>query len=159
MTSAEQLATAKFVRIGSGHTTAEAVGIAFDPAASTLREIVIVVLDNDGNFLGLVEPRNILERLGAELSTADDHSDTQIAAIRRGLATPVSDLIQNDVPRVIAGDTLAVLLSKASKSEAAYLPFFKDDHFFGVIPVTAIFDSICQLTLSGRAGDIPFLHS
>jgi CBS domain-containing protein len=158
MIQAEQLATAKFVRIGSGHSTAEAVGIAFDPAASTLREIVIVVLDNDGNFLGLVEPRDILEKLGSELAQAGNDSDTQITSIRRGLATPVADLIRPEVPRVAAQDSLAVLLAKSAMSEAAYLPVFKDDVFFGVIPVTAIFDSICQLTLSGRTGDIPFLN-
>ncbi len=158
MTTAEHLATAKFVRIGSGHSAAEAVGIAFDPAASTLREIVIVVLDNDGNFVGLVEPRDILERLGAELAMAGVDSDTQIASIRRGLTTPVAELVRPGVPRVDAGDSLAILLSKSALSEAAYLPVFKDEQFFGIVPVTAIFDAICQLTLSGRTGDIPFLN-
>jgi len=157
MIRANQLATAKFVRIGSGHSTAEAVGIAFDPTASTLREIVIVVLDNEGNVLGLVEPRDILENLGTELAQAGNESDTQITAIRRGLATPVVDLIRRDVPRAEANDTLAVLLSKSAQSEAAYLPMFDGALFVGVIPVTAIFDAICQLTLSGRTGDIPFL--
>lgn len=158
MILAEQLATAKFVRIGSGHTTAEAVGIAFDPAASTLREIAIVILDSDGNFLGLVEPRDILEKLGSELSQAGNDSETQISAIRRGLATPVAEIIRPQVPRVAATDTLAELLEKSAQSDASYLPVFKNGEFFGIIPVTAIFDAICQLTLSGRTDDMPFLN-
>ncbi len=158
MTSAKTFATAKFVRIGGGHSAAEAVGIAFDPAASTLREIVIAVLDGEGEFVGLIEPRDILDRLGAELSSAENDSDTQVSAIRRGLAVTVAELIRPGVPRVEADDSLAVLLEKAARTEAAYLPLFEKGVFAGVIPVTAIFDAICQLALSGRTGDIPFLN-
>lgn len=158
MTTANQLATAKFVRIGSGHTVAEAVGIAFDPASSTLREVVIAVLDTEGQFLGLVEPRNILDRLGSELSASEGGSESQVAGIRRGLAVTVSELVRPEVPHVLSGDSLAILLKKSAQADAAYLPLFDNGEFIGVIPVTAIFDAVCQLTLSGRTGDMPFLN-
>jgi len=152
MTTARDLISSKFVRIGEGHSTAEAVGIIFDPAASTLREIVIVVLTADGGYLGLVEPRDILESLGTELSAAGENPAAQVAAIRRGLSNPVAELARRDIPAT----RLATLLLTASRTQSATLPVFDNQAFVGVIPITAIFDAICKITLSPTGEELPF---
>lgn len=155
--TARDLISSKFVRIGESHSTAEAVGIIFDPAASALREIVIVVLAGDGNYLGIIEPRDILESLGTEISAAGENPGAQVAAIRRGLSNPVADLARRDIPAVGLGDNLATLLIAASNTRSITLPVFDNQIFIGVIPITAIFDAICQLTLSSTGDDLPFM--
>ncbi len=155
--TAKDLISSKFVRIGEAHSTAEAVGIVFDPASSSLREIVIVVLAADGEYLGIIEPRDVLASLGTELSAAGEDPMAQISAIRRGLMIPVCDLARRDIPAVRLDDNLARLLQAASRTQASTLPVFDRQDFVGVIPSTAIFDAICKLTLSSEATDLPFM--
>lgn len=157
MSSARALVSSKFVRIGEGHTTAEAIGVIFDPRESTLREIVIVVLDGEGGYAGLVEPRNILESLGTELSLAGEDPAAQVAAIRRRLSSPVLEIARRDVPPATLDDNLASLLALAARTESATIPVFDAGVFVGVIPVTAIFDAICQISLSSTGEELPFL--
>jgi len=156
MTTARDLISSKFVRIGEAHSTAEAVGIIFDPAASQLREIVIVVLTAAGDYLGLVEPRDILESLGTELSAAGGNPSAQVAAIRRGLGNPVAELARRDIPATRLDDNLATLLLTASRTQSATLPVFDNQIFVGVIPITAIFDALCKITLSSTGEELPF---
>lgn len=154
--TARDLISSKFVRIGESHSIAEAVGIIFDPDASALREIVIVVLAGDGGYLGLVEPRDILESLGAEISAAGENPAAQVSAIRRGLRNPVAEFARRDVPAVRLDDNLATLLLAASKTQSITLPVFDCQVFVGVIPITAIFDAICKITLSSTGEELPF---
>ncbi len=157
MSTARELISSKFVRIGEAHSTAEAIGIIFDPQESSLREIVIVVLDGDGGYAGLVEPRNILESLGTELSLAGEDPAAQVAAIRRRLSSPVSEIARRDVPPATLNDNLAGLLALAARTEATTIPVFDQGVFVGVIPVTTVFDAICKLTLSSTGEELPFL--
>jgi hypothetical protein len=156
-TTAREILSSKFVRIGEGHSTAEAIGIIFNPESSTLREIVIIVLDGEGNYAGMVEPRNILESLGTELSAAGEDPAAQVAAIRRGLNVPVSDIARRDIPAARLDDNLATLLGLAARTDASTLPVFQDQVFTGIVPVTALFDAICKKTLSSEGDDLPFM--
>jgi CBS domain-containing protein len=158
MTTARDLISNRFVRIGDAHTAAEAVGIIFDPDSSTLREIVIVVLDPDGGYLGLVEPRNILESLGTELTAAGKDPSAQVTAIRRGLKTPVAEVARRDVPAARLDDKLADLLAIAARTESATIPVFDGTQFVGVVPVTAIFDAVCRISLSAGGEEMPFMQ-
>lgn len=157
MTTARDLVSSKFVRIGDGHSTAEAVGIVFDPNSSALRELVIIVLDGSGNYAGMVEPRNILESLGTELSVAGADPVAQISAIRRGLAAPVGEIARRDIPAATLDDNLATLLDLAARAEAPAIPVFDKQVFVGVIPVTTVFNALCRLTLSEAGDDLPFM--
>jgi len=156
MKTARELVSSKFVRIGEAHSTAEAIGIIFDPDESSLREIVIVVLDGDGGYTGLVEPRNILESLGTELSLAGEDPSAQVAAIRRRLGSPVSEIARRDVPPATLDDNLASLLAIAARTESATIPVFDGGNFVGVIPVTSVFEAICKITLSSAGDELPF---
>lgn len=155
--TARDLISGKFVRIGEGHSTAEAVGIIFDPDESALREIVIIILSGNGTYLGLVEPRDILESLGTEITAAGDEPAAQVEAIRRGLSNPVSEIARRDIPAVRLDDNLATLLLTASQTQSATLPVFDHQTFVGVIPITAIFDALCRLTLSSDGAGLPFM--
>ena len=152
--TARELITEKFVRIGEGHSLSEAIGILFDPHTSALRNIVIVVLDGQGGYVGLLEPRNILASLGTTLSLQSP--EMLATAIRSGVAVTVAEAVRRDVPAVRMCDNLATLLHTTSLTDAAMLPVFDDGEFAGVIPVTAIFDALCKLTVSS-ARDLPFV--
>jgi CBS domain-containing protein len=158
-TTARDLVSSRFVRIGEAHSTAEAIGIMFDPQATALREIVIIVLDAEGGYLGMVEPRDVLESLGTELSAAGDDPAAQVAAIRRGLKSQVSEIARRGVPAVQLGDSLASLLALAAQTESASIPVFDGKDFVGVIPVTAVFDALCTLTLSSAGEGLPFIEA
>lgn len=157
MTTARDLISRKFVRIGSTHTAAEALGIIFDPAQSALREIVIAVLDKEGEYLGLIEPRDILDSLGTELSVAGADAAAQVLAIRQGLSSPVGELARRDLAAVRLDDNLATLLLAAARTECSALPVFEGREFAGVIQVSAIFGAICQTTLAADGRDLPFM--
>jgi hypothetical protein len=159
MTTARQLVSNHFVRIGQTHSTAEAVAIIFDPEPSTLREIVIVVLDAEGNYFGLVDPHEIFDSLGTSLSVAGDDPAAQIAAIRRSLATPVSEIARRNVPAARLDDGLATLLTIASHTESSTIPVFDGPAFVGVISTTTLFNAICKISLSTSGDDLPFLNA
>lgn len=156
MTAADLL-TGRFVRIGEGHTVAEAIGILFDPGASALRELVVVVLRGDGGYLGLVEPRTILESFGPELLRAGDDPAAQVEGIRRRLAAPVGEIARRDIPSAGLRDNLAVLLTVAARTDAGVIPVFEGGEFAGVAPVTAIFDALCKATIAADEGALPFM--
>lgn len=158
MIRARDLMAGRFVRIGEAHTTAEAIGILFDPETAGLRELVVAVLDAEGNYLGLVEPRDVLESLGTELSAAGDSAEAQVAAIRRRLKSPVMEIARRDIPAARLEENLASLLLLAARTESSALPVFDQGQFVGVIPITAIFDAVCQICLAGEGGDLPFLQ-
>ncbi|MCX7869499.1 MAG: CBS domain-containing protein, partial [Terrimicrobiaceae bacterium] len=134
MITARELVSGRFVRIGEAHSLAEAIGIMFDPGAATLRELVVVVLDADGNYLGLVEPRDILESFGTDLSAAGTDPAAQVAAIRRRLKSQVMEIARRDIPAVRLDDSLAALLGAAARAESAALPVFDQGQFVGVVP-------------------------
>jgi predicted transcriptional regulator len=157
ITTARDILSSKFVRIGEGHSTAEAVGIIFDPQSSSLREIVIIVLDGEGNYAGLVEPRDILESLGTELSAAGEDPAAQVTAIRRGLNVPVAEIARRDIPAARLDDNLATLLSLVARTESATIPVFDNQVFVGIVPVTALFDALCKKTLAADGDDLPFM--
>lgn len=156
MTAADLL-SGRFVRIGESHTVAEAIGIIFDPESSALRELVIVVLGGDGSYLGLIEPRDILESLGTELSLAGDDPAAQVEGIRRGLGTPVSEIARRNIPAARKEDNLATLLTIAARTESAAIPVFENRQFIGVVPVTAIFDALCKATIAVEESSLPFM--
>lgn len=158
MTTARDLICRKFVCIGENHTAAEAVGIIFDPVASAPRDIVIVVFTTDGDYAGLVEPRNILGSLGTDLSLVGDDAVAQVAAIRNGLACAVAELARRDIPAVRLGDNLATLLLAASRTEASTLPVFDGTTFAGIIPVAVIFEAVCRATISTEGAELPFMN-
>ena len=158
MTTARELVTSRFVRIGETHRIAEAVGIIFDPGASELREIVIVVLDGEGNYLGLVEARTLLKSLGTELTVAGEDPAAQVPAIRRTLGIPVAEVARRDVPSAQLDSTLAELLLIAAQSDSSNIPVFDKKDFVGVIPITAVFEKLCSMTLSSTGEDLPFME-
>lgn len=155
--TARDIISGKYVRIGDAHSAAEAIGLIFDPEEETLRDMVIVVFDSDGNYLGLLEPRRILETFGTHLSLAGEEASAQVAAIRKGLAVPVGEIARRDIPSALLTDNLATLLSLASGTEADAIPVFEDKLFVGVIPIGAIFSAVCRITISSSGGDLPFL--
>jgi CBS domain-containing protein len=157
MTTARELVTSRFVRIGETHSIAEAIGIIFDPNASGLREIVIVVLDGEGNYLGLLEARSLLKSLGTELTVAGEDPSAQVPAIRRTLGIPVAEVARRDIPSAQLDTSLAELLLIASRSDASNIPVFDKKEFVGVIPITAVFENICTLALSSTGEDLPFM--
>ncbi len=156
MTAADLL-TGKFVRIGESHTVAEAIGIIFDPESSSLREIIVVVLAGDGSYLGIVEPRDILESLGTELSLAGDDPVAQVEGIRRGLAVAVSEIAKRNIPAARKLDNLATLLTIAARTDASAIPVFEKRQFVGVIHVTALFDALCKATIAVEESTLPFM--
>lgn len=148
MTTARQLLSRKFVRIGPSHTAGEALGIIFDPESSSLREILIAVLGEDGGYLGLIAPRDILNSLGTELSVADGDAAAQAVAIRQGLASPIGEIARRDLPAVRLNDNLATLLLAAARTESSALPVFDGREFVGVVQISSIFQAICDTTVA-----------
>ncbi|MFQ3577396.1 MAG: CBS domain-containing protein [Verrucomicrobiia bacterium] len=155
--TAKELVSRRFVRIGEGHSMAEAIGIIFDPEASALREIVIVVLASDGDYTGLIEPRDLLESLATDLSSAGEDVDAQIEALRRGLKVPVAEIARRNLPSVDINDGLATLLVLAARTEAAVLPVFREQQFVGVLHLSAIFSAVCKTTIAAEPDALPFM--
>jgi len=151
------LSSGRFVRIGESHSLSEVIGIIFDPEAAALRELVVVVLDSEGKYLGLVEPRDILESLGTELSAAGTDPAAQVAAIRRRLKAQVMEIARHDIPAARLDDSLASLLCAAARCESSAIPVFDQGQFVGVVPITMIFDAACRVTLSTEGADLPFM--
>lgn len=156
MSTVRDIISGKFVRIGADHSASEAVSIVFDPRESVLREIVIVVFNSDGGYIGILEPRDLLDCLGTELSVAGENPTAQVAAIRRGLSTRVSEIARRGIPALQLDDHLPKALHLAATCDSSHLPVFDGDTFVGILPLTSLFQKICQLTLSVTGEDLPF---
>ncbi len=155
--TAKELVSRRFVRIGEGHSMAEVIGIVFDPEASALREIVIVVLASDGKYMSLIEPRDVLESLASDLLSAGEDPDMQVNALRQGLKVPVAEIARRNLPAVSIHDGLATLLVLAARTEASVLPVFDEKQFVGVIHVSAIFSALCKATIAAEPDALPFM--
>ena len=156
---ARDLISKKFVRVGNGHSAGELLGVFFDQQSWTLRELVVVVLDADGKFSGLVEPRDILCGLGTELTAAGEDAAALLAAIGRGLQLTAGEVARRDIPAARPDDALVDLLCLAARCEASALPVFDGKELLGVVPVARIFEAICRLALSEGGAELPFMDA
>lgn len=73
-TTARDLMTLTFLRLGSGHTLREALGILLDPQAPESAPRVLIVLNPDGTFAGTLSTRFLLRALVPEWVEREDVS-------------------------------------------------------------------------------------
>ena len=152
----EKLLSNNFVRVNGRCTAEETLTSIFDAGTNTLRDTIFVVMDDAGAFLGLADPRDLLAGLhtAPELISSEELNEQTEKKLLAKLATPISTLVRRDIPALYRNANLATMVKLAASARASALPLFDNEtekKFLGIIPVTAIFNAVCELVISAES--------
>ncbi|MCO5240576.1 MAG: CBS domain-containing protein [Chitinophagaceae bacterium] len=101
----------------------------------------VIVVDNDGKYLGLVTERDYARKVILLGKSSGD--------------TPVHEIMLQHLPRVIPEQTLDECMSLMTAHNIRYLPVFKGGEFYGVISVL----DVVKETILEQQETIDQLHS
>ncbi len=135
----------------------------------------LVVLDEDGNYDGLLTARLLCKSLAARTTPGENadkgtdkstHKSTpestapptkeQLELVRKRSQMRVHDALNRDLPTVAPGDRLLSLIRLASEKRPEYLPVVDNGHVRGLVPVTRIFLAAASLALTPEHEGIRF---
>lgn len=139
--------------IRGDQTLAEAMQALVDLQAEKEIPNALVVLDEDGNYDGILTARLLCKSL-ATRTTSDENPAAQMPwtelfeLVRRRSEMKVRDALNRDLPTVSPGDRLLSLIRLASDKRPEYLPVVDKGHVRGLVPVTRIFLATATLALT-----------
>ncbi|NQU44389.1 CBS domain-containing protein [bacterium] len=157
---ARDLMKLSFLRLGAGHTLHEALGILLDPQAREHGPRVLIVLNPDGSFAGVLTTRYLLKALLPEwVSNENEQADSAdfeqrlLAAIQDKLNLRVADAMNRDVPVASPQDRLPHLIDLMQERRLDSIPVLDEGRVIGVIHITDVFNAAARLALSAQ--DLP----
>ena len=149
--------------IRGDQTLGEAMHALVDLQADKEIPNALVVLDEDGNYDGILTARLLCKSLAARTTPgkdagkdADKDADAGTALPKRELLElvrkrsqlRVHDALSRDLPTVAPGDRLLSLIRLARDKRPEYLPVVDNGHVRGLVPVTRIFLATAALALT-----------
>jgi CBS domain-containing protein len=168
--AARDLMTLTFLRLGSGHTLREALGILLDPQAPESAPRVLIVLNPDGTFAGTLSTRFLLRALvpewveredespeketpgGNPLEEEADYGKRLLHSMQERLNLKVGQAMNPDVPTVGPGECLPRLIELIHTKRLDCLPVLDNGRVVGVVYVADIFNAAAQLALQAHHG-------
>lgn len=149
-----------FLRLGAGHTLREALGILLDPQARREDPRVLIVLNADGSFAGILTPRDLLKALLPEGPTDTEvnqsvqvFEQSLIATLPDKLNAKVTEAMRRDVPTVASGQRLAKLIQILQENRLECVPVLDQGRVIGLVHLTDVFNAAAGLALASHARD------
>ena len=120
--------------------------------ASTPR--VIIIIEEDGDYVGLITARLLFKRLLHDWDpNGVAHRDPEVLEselldrIRERSALPVRDAVVKGIPTVSPEDQLHTLIEIGCDETIEYVPVVEDGRAVGVVPVMTILREAASLAL------------
>ncbi|MBN1867073.1 CBS domain-containing protein [Candidatus Sumerlaeota bacterium] len=156
---ARDLVRSVFLRVGTDHTLRETLGVLLDPLARGQRPRVLIVLNTDCSFAGLLTTRDILRTLLPDwIDDTDPREENEDAfeprlldALRSRLDVKVVAAMKTDVSVAAPSDRLPTLLSTMLSQRVDSIPVLDGGRILGVVHLADVFSACARLALASQA--------
>ncbi len=165
--TAQDLLTRQYLRLTRAHTAREVLGILGSSTSPTeaARTNMMVVLDEEGDFAGLLDPPAIFRGLLAGWTPPVAAEGSEPAAVlessfwevfQERLDRPVADMLWEDVPRLGPDDRLPRMLAAfGARPETTALPVMEDGQVAGLVYLGDLFAAVAALALGPQDRESP----
>ncbi|HUT23078.1 MAG TPA: CBS domain-containing protein [Sumerlaeia bacterium] len=159
---AKDLMRLSFLRLGAGHTLREALSILLDPQTREDGCRVLIVLNPDAGFAGILTTRYLLRALVPDWVREETDFEDNLAFEKRlldsmeeKLEMKVAEAMNRDVPTATPGDRLPRLIECMQDKRLDCLPVVEQGRVVGVIHLTDVFNAAARLALAAQTDDAP----
>ena len=146
-----------FLRLGASHTLREAMGILLDPQARREDPRVLIVLNADGSFGGILTARDLLKALlpnGApemgEKEDADAFAHHLLQTLPEKLNLKVTSAMRSNVPTVTPTHRLPHLIHILQEYRLECVPVVDQGRVLGLVHLTDVFNAAASLALASQ---------
>jgi CBS domain-containing protein len=159
--TARALMRVSFLRLGSQHTLREALGILLDPQARREDPKVLIILNGDGSFAGLLSPKDLLRAAlpdsahGPEPSARPTGDQNLLVLLRDKLSCPVSQAMNREVPVASPDDRLPRLIERMYPQRLECIPVVEKGRILGLVHLTDVFNEAARLALASHTEPAP----
>ena len=149
-TRAKDIMSKRFLRISTAHTLREAMGIILHGEKRGYNTAAIAIINQDGNFAGVVTPSQIaLGLLGDyESNEASSDSGNFHRSLESRLSITVDAILSPDQPTVDPEPSLATLAKLSGESDFECIPALSEGRIEGLVYTTDVFKEVAAIALS-----------
>ena len=151
------LISPSYIRLGSGHTLRETLGIAVAAMERDGSFPAMVILDSEGDVSGIVSPLALLQGLCADETHVDgsfkeavneDHSARDFLERAQGrLQSSVFEAAIKDPPLLRAHDSIVDAIRKVVRAGLDFLPVAEGRRAIGVVHTATLFRRVASMAL------------
>ncbi len=165
--TAADLLTRQYLRLTRAHTVREVIGILGGPhqSTNTAQTNMMVVLDEDGGFAGLLDPQMMLQGLmtkgmqGSSPVGDEDVAERESAfwaGLQQQLDRSIAEMLWQNVPRLELGDRLPrILAAFCEVEETSALPVLANGQVEGLVYLGDLFTTVAGLVLGPQEIESP----
>ena len=157
MPDISELISPSYIRLGSGHTLRETLGIAVAALERDGSFPPMVVLDDEGDVSGIVSPLALLQGLcgdgiqadsSSEEAVDEDHPARDFLERAQGrLQTSVLEAAIVDPPLLRAHDSIVDAIRKVVSAGLDFLPVAEGRRAIGVLHAATLFRRVASIAL------------
>ncbi len=155
-TLARDLMTKRFLRISTAHTLRETMGIILYGEQKKHDAGAIAVIDQEGDFAGIITPQNVVLGLLNDWTPGKDdpQKDAFLKSTETHLSKTIQDILPPKQPSVAPDATLARLIKLAGESEYECIPVIDEGRVEGLVYQTDIFKAAAGVALNPETDGI-----
>lgn len=156
VTRARDIMLAEFPTIHEEETLGDAIRRLVELAADAERPNVLVVVDADGRYEGILTARLLFQSLlGHWMSGSEEHADAQElyeALVSEQSERKLGDVLLRGLPKAKPADGVLALMELGCEKRLEYLPVVDNGTAVGIVPISRLFHAVANLTLTPEDG-------
>ena len=151
---ARDLMLIEFAQVCTDQTLGEAMVALRDAQAVDGLPNALMVVDADGEFVGMLTAKLLIRVL---VDSGERVDDAEILHVARGrLPNLIGDALIPDIPVVTPDDRLLTIIRRGVSTRLDFVPVVDDGQPVGFVPITAIFQSAASIALTSEHEGIRF---
>ena len=150
----ESVMTSRFLRISTAHSLREALGLFLYGEERKMDTGVIVVINTEGEFAGILTPESLVRGLTGSCENLGESADSFLERVNQNLPTSIDTVMLRDLPRLTKETGFAKVILLIGHGEYECLPVMEGERVVGLVYATDVLKAAGNLALTPGQGGI-----